>query len=531
MLKTNGPLQLFPLLRIIVFLIGGIVVGDLFYGQYNGDWLLAVFALLLVVLVFVRHHALWSGACLGALVACVGVLLVHFKRLDAAQCQLGVPVTYQALVVSLPKDVGKVVRCRLLIVRSGGEPVKSTYQVNATILKDKCEERWRQLSLGCGLEVQSVLTAHESQPFISRFNYRRWAEANDIYANSFILPADWQRTDANRLYALLPVVWQLRLRMQLWQQLLGGAFDDMSKDGEAGRLLRAVVLGDKSGLSRTHQEAFSVAGVSHVLALSGLHLGIVYAFLFVLLSQLLRLWRHCSWQPMLVQLILLLAIWGYVLLVGMSSSIVRSAVMLSVYSVVSLLSRDKMSVNTLAFTGIIMLLSNPLLVWDVSFQLSFAAVLSIFIFYPFIYSVVAHRTSFRPLLSLWALISVSVAAQVGTAPLVAYYFGRFSNYFLLSNLLVVPLITVVLYIGLLLLLLHVVVGTLTFLPSVLSWLTHVLMNIVGWVASFPYASIENIWLTPLQVVLLYLLIGCGYGLCRYLRKMVHFHRQFRNQGR
>ena len=149
---------------------------------------------------------------------------------------------------------------------------------------------------------------------------------------------------------------------------------DSGVDGDAYAVVAAMALGDKTALTHELRDTYSVSGASHVLALSGLHLGIIYGLLWLLLP-------HRRW-PAVSQTIILVAMWLYVLLVGMPVSVVRSAVMLSVYGLLSIGHRNKMSVNALAFTAIVMLMWNPEWLFDIGFQLSFMAVLAILLFVP-----------------------------------------------------------------------------------------------------------------------------------------------------
>ena len=155
-------------------------------------------------------------------------------------------------------------------------------------------------------------------------------------------------------------------RDRLLQRLSDGGIE-----GDAYAVVAAMALGDKSALTKELKDMYSLTGASHVLALSGLHLGIIYMLLSLLV-------RGRRWL-MLSQLFLIISIWGFVFLVGMSMSVVRAAIMLSVYALLSLGHRDKMSVNTLAFTAIVMLMMNPMSLFDVGFQLSFMAVFSILV--------------------------------------------------------------------------------------------------------------------------------------------------------
>ena len=270
-------------------------------------------------------------------------------------------------------------------------------------------------------------------------------------------------------------------------------------DGSAYAVVAAMALGDKSQLTKELKDAYAISGASHILALSGLHLGIIYTLLSLLLSR--RRWQVTT------QVVIIVSIWLFVFLVGLSASVVRSAVMVTVYALLSLGHRDKLSVNTLAFAAIVMLLFNPLSLFDVGFQLSFMAVLPILLFYPLFENLwsqpflLDHRV-FR---WLWTMLAVSCAAQIGVAPLIAYYFGRFSCYFLLANLVVVPAAALILYLSLSVLL----IPSLAYL---LIYIVDTLNQLLVSIAALPGASIEGLHPTLLQVWMTYVIIGAVYGL-------------------
>ena len=268
-------------------------------------------------------------------------------------------------------------------------------------------------------------------------------------------------------------------------------------DGSVYAVVAAMALGDKSQLTRELKDTYAVSGASHILALSGLHLGILYTLLSLLFSR--RRWQVLS------QVVIIVCIWLFVFLVGMSASVVRSAVMFTVYALLSLGHRDKMSVNTLAFAAIVMLLLNPKSLFDAGFQMSFMAVLAILLFYPLFESVWSQPFLFdhRIFKWLWTMLAVSCAAQIGVAPLIAYYFGRFSNYFLLTNLVVVPAATLILYLSLLVLL----IPSLAYL---LIYIVEALNHLLSWIATLPGASIEGLHPTLLQVWMTYVIIGAVY---------------------
>ena len=268
-------------------------------------------------------------------------------------------------------------------------------------------------------------------------------------------------------------------------------------DGSVYAVVAAMAFGDKSQLTKDLRETYAVTGASHVLALSGLHLGIIYTLLSLLLNR--RRWQVVS------QVVIIVCIWLFVFLVGMSASVVRSAVMLTVYALLSLGHRDKMSVNTLAFAAIVMLLFNPRSLFDIGFQLSFMAVLAILLFYPLFNGVwsQAFLLDHRVFRWVWTMVAVSCAAQIGVAPLIAYYFGRFSNYFLLTNFIVVPAATLILYFSLIVLLIPAFAYLLIYIVDTLNLL-------LLWMAALPGASIEGLHPTLLQMLMIYVIIGAVY---------------------
>jgi competence protein ComEC len=274
-------------------------------------------------------------------------------------------------------------------------------------------------------------------------------------------------------------------------------------EGETYAIVAATTLGDKSAIDKDLRQAYNVSGAAHVLALSGMHIGIVYALLALVMTGRRR--------RIAAQVVLVVAIWGFVFLVGMPVSAVRAATMISLYALLSLGHREKTSINALAFTAIVMLVVSPLTLFDIGFQMSYMAVLSILVWMPVMERWPSQQflQRHRLLRWVWGLTAVSVAAQAGVAPLVAYYFGRVSTYFLLTNFLVLPAVTLILWIAL---------ATLVITP-----LSPVLTTVVGGlntglrvISRLPGSSIEGLHPTLLQVLLVYGLLLCCYWMITLL---------------
>ena len=279
---------------------------------------------------------------------------------------------------------------------------------------------------------------------------------------------------------------------------------DSGVDGDAYAVVAAMALGDKSALTHEIRDTYSVSGASHVLALSGLHLGIIYGLLWLLLP-------HRRW-PAVSQSVILIAIWLYVLLVGMPVSVVRSAVMLTVYGILSIAHRNKMSVNALAFTAIIMLLWNPEWLFDIGVQLSFMAVLAILLFVPVFEDMFSaqYLQEHRWIRRVWGLTAVSVSAQIGVAPLIAYYFGRLSTYFLLTNFIVLPAAYLILGFSLIVLLFPS-------LAYILLYIVDTLNAVLLRITAIPGSSIDGFHPNVLQVMLTYVIVFCTYLLIERIK--------------
>ena len=273
--------------------------------------------------------------------------------------------------------------------------------------------------------------------------------------------------------------------------------------GEAYAVVAAMTLGDKSALDRDLRQSYNISGAAHVLALSGLHMGIIYGLL-----SLLAFGRR---RRIIVQSVIVVALWLFVFLVGMPASAVRAAAMLSLYALLSLGYRERASVNALAFTAIVMLIISPLMLFDVGFQLSFLAVLSILVWTPVMLRWIPWQVQqrYRVVRWLWGLTVVTIAAQLGVAPLIAYYFGRFSTWFLFTSVLVIPAVTVILWLALATLLV-------SSLSPVLTALITALNSGLTVIARLPGASIEGLHPSVLQVILSYVLILCAYWLINLL---------------
>ena len=254
--------------------------------------------------------------------------------------------------------------------------------------------------------------------------------------------------------------------------------------GDERAVLQALSIGDKSALTRDLRLAYRESGAMHLLALSGLHVGLVYALLAWLLKPLgghiIMRWTR--------SLLILCLLWAYAIITGMSASISRAVLMITFYEISGLLSGDRDGLSALAGSALLLMIFRPESPRDIGFQLSYTAVLSILLLHPRLSGLLQSRS--RLLTRVWELLSVSICCQATCGVLAWMYFGTFPRYFLLTTLLAIPLTTAVMYATAatvaaagLSALFPILVPVATWTAEALRWLIHLLNTLLRFIAS------------------------------------------------
>lgn len=271
-------------------------------------------------------------------------------------------------------------------------------------------------------------------------------------------------------------------------------------DHRAAAVLSALTLGYKSDLGDETIATFTRAGVVHVMALSGFNVGIIYLMIYFCLGFL----RNNRILVFIRLLVSLAAIWSFVIITGLSSSVTRAGVMLSIYVVGKFVNRDAHPLNILSASAFIMLVFSPFCFLDVGFQLSFAAVFGLIYFQPWLYRLITFKYWLPR--KIWMLFTASIAAQLATAPFVLYYFHQFPLFFWITNLYVIPLVSLIIYLSVLFFFLSVFEPTGFMLAGVLELLVCAMLEPLDWLGNFPGALADGIFIGRLQVVLLFALL-------------------------
>ena len=520
-------MRLAPLFPVCIALCAGIALAyelSLPFGPCLG----VMVVLLILALLIHRWQRVQSLVILLTVLAFGATVMAH--HLDAERVDLPEgDIVYQGVITSEPQQRGRVVRFDLQLVggRLNGRKVK------VSLLRDTVAHRYQRLALGDGFLARATLispydsesatqkfsfshreaTIQHSTFNTQHFSYPLFLRCRGFVATSFVYWNQWRKV-AIDLSPLSRLDRTALAALQQRQSMLR-EYEHLGFDDDRLAVAIAMTLGDKSRLTNDLREVYSISGASHVLALSGLHIGIIYALLVLVVG-----YRRLGW---LRETLVILGIWAYAFFTGLSPSVVRAAVMITVYSLVALTNRDRMSLNTLALTAIIMLLWNPLYLYDVGFQMSFLAVLFILLFFKPIYALIPERwlhpspdTHHSTLITQhttlntrhffrwsWTMVVVSLCAQMGTFPLTMYYFGRFSVYFLLTNFLVIPLAICILYLTAAMLLLSWWPAAQSLVAQPLIWVVDFQNTALRWIASLPASHIENISLSRLHVILIY----------------------------
>lgn len=291
------------------------------------------------------------------------------------------------------------------------------------------------------------------------------------------------------------------------ESLLGVLAKYLPDEDDVFSVGAALILGSRNEISEETLNAYINTGAMHVLSVSGLHVGLV-AMIFRRLIKSIKTQR--AFWKYLDPALQLLFIWLFALITGASSCILRAAVMFSFAIVGRSLSRDANVYNMLAVSALFLLCYNPYFLFDVSFQLSYAGLLSIVYFYPYIYKFIINRFAFlsenKILNYLWEITALSLAAMIGTTPISIYYFHQFPTFFWLSGLIVVPLATVALGAGLLLFVVQFFNPIANIVGIVLYWVVWIMNKSLALIEQIPPGVQRHLWLDILGVCIAYFII-------------------------
>ncbi len=468
------------------FLLGIVFIDNTVYGSENA--LISLFmALSIYILLSKVKNEFLKKIRVGLLFLAIlftGGSLISFNRTESKSITKGTSVLLSVdEIASEDKDWRKAI-CT----------------VNSLVTKDSVVNHVEkillffnssQVQVGDVLLVQANLDSIKNKNNPGEFNVKAYWNNKDVYQIGFVGESDFK---------LIKTVdypwwmnWSSRVRNHLTEKL------QSTLNGEALGVAVALLLGDKQLLTNEVRSSFSNAGAMHVLAVSGLHVGIV---LYILMFVLGKFTRFISKRNAV--LISIAIIWIYAAITGFSPSVLRASFMFSVLAIAQITGRNKNSINVLFFSAFVLLLFQPLWVYDIGFQLSYLAMTGIFVLYPLVSKLIYFKNKW--LTKIWQGTAVGLSAQLFTVPLTLFYFHQFPNYFILTNIGMMVFAGAVLGLGLL----FFVVSWSTFLAFIAGNLLKIgligMVFFVQWIDGIPFSVATGFQLSFELMCLIYLLL-------------------------
>ncbi len=496
----------FPFIRFIIPLITGILL--CYYLDYPFQLRYTIIALLVIVLIVVNqitrkvhmHRWRWLfGFCLNVVFIAFGYKLLwnsfelrrsdHFSAFPSANL-------YTAQVIDHPAEREKSIRMTLRIISL--DMADKKYKCNGKTLcyikKDAniSIPEYGDLILFSKNPVRVERTGNPGE-----FDYAGYLQNKRIYHSVYLYQKDLKIISHGNGNIVRSFAYKIR----------GSILNQINKYNSLSLKeysIAAAILTGYDEIDKTQREAYSDAGVIHILSVSGLHVGVVYLMAQLLISMIIRKGRYLFLQPVFV----LCFIWFYALITGMSVPVLRASLMFSMILIGKALRLQNNNFNILAAAAFVLLLIDPLAIFDIGFQLSFGAVAGIMLFKAPIAELWSPKNPI--LVQIWNLIAISIAAQILITPLILYYFHRFPVYFMLANLFAVPLSGLIIYTGAIFIISTIIPFLARIIACILMSEIKVLNVIIDLIDRIPGAVIGNIHISLLMAaVILVLLICCA----------------------
>lgn len=488
-----------PFVRILIFFVTGILITRYVpaISSFNTSVFLIISIILLltaisVTLITVKHRYNWvTGLIFGVLITFAGILFTSQKTLKQVNYSITEKSnTWLANVISNPTETNQAVKAIIQVT-----PFKPDSTHNYKPQKVLCflskDSLSTNLQYGDIITFNGKLTVPKGPLNPGEFDYAKYLKQNGINYTLFINGNSWKLIGYDPANSAIAIAGKLR------QQILSM----LSKNGLSGNnyaVAAAVLLGYDDYMENELKQDYIMAGAMHILCVSGLHVGII----FLVINFLLGFLRNNRFNNILKAILLLLSVWAYATITGLSPSVQRASLMLSVFIIGNLLNRNRDTYNTLAISALILLLIDPYLIFNVGFQLSYAAVIGIITFHQPIYKLIHIKNVVVD--KIWSITVLSFAAQLATFPIATYYFHFFPPWFWLTNLFTFPLSFLIISTGLV----FVITLWIPIVPQLLGWLLsgmiYLLNYVVGLVKHFPFSGIDYIYTSMPMVFLIYL---------------------------
>lgn len=347
-------------------------------------------------------------------------------------------------------------------------------------------------------EIQKPLNPHQ-------FDYSSYLALKQVYHQLYLNQKDLELLSdtTTSIYGYAD-----ELRTTINSKLIEAGFKN-----EALSIINALLLGQRQSIDKAIYNNYVNSGTIHILAVSGLHVGLILWILNFIFRPLLYLKYGHFIRP----LVLVTILWSYAVIAGLSPSVTRAVSMFSIISIAMHLRRPTNIYNTLVISAFIILLFKPTFLFEVGFQMSYLAVLGIVSVQPILYTL--WKPKYLLFDKLWQIFTVTLAAQAGVVPISLFYFHQFPGLFFISNLVVIPFLGVILGFGLLIIALALMDTLPDFMVIAYSFIIESLNDFIAWVAHFENFLLEDIPFSLLQVL-------CAYWIIISLIQL-YYHKTFK----
>ena len=484
-----------PLVRISFPFIFGII--SYHYWQISLGKLLPILAVILIAAFFINpikfrykeQYKLGFFYFILVFFAAQAICAFH-NKINSSNIDLN-DGFYLSQILEHPVEKENSISTELKIISE----LDSIKLINKTVLVYfEKDENAHNLKVGDQLLINAHFQKVDKPKNPAVFNYANYLDKKYIDEQLYLKSNSYKIVGQSNNFNIIIISKQIQAKIK-------SIFEEYLKNKSALAILNALVIGDKADLDQEIKSDFSIAGAMHVLAVSGLHVGIIYKVLEFLLKLVFRNRKTKFFKASL----LILVLWLYAFITGLSPSVLRAVWMFSFIIIAQLKSNRPNFYNTLAASALLILIINPNFLFHVGFQLSYAAVLGIVSIYPLLYPYLMSQSKVWNL--IWALAVVSFSAQIATFGLSLFYFHQFPTYFLLSNFIAIPSAFLLLSLGLLLVGFH-------FVSVFIAKLIALLIDAVGsfmafsvqYISALPYSSINKIWISNFQLLFIYVFV-------------------------
>lgn len=490
----------FALIKITIGLIVGILFAQYFEVGFIYTFLFTLTLILgLSVILIVEKKRLVKSVTFEflTLFTCIGIGILSTQIHDQKNFK-----QHYIQRIDTTNDTIKTIRFKIReVLKSGANHDKyiaDIQQINEQSMVGKTLLNVRRDSLLLSFNVDAVFVT--TSPLVNlnaplnpnQFDYKKYLQKQHIYHQIF--------TDQTQLLSLpsdknTVFGYAAQLRTHINSRLKKYHF----KPDELA-LINALLLGQRQDISPEIYNSYSKAGVIHILAVSGLHVGII----LLLLNSVFKPLEYLKRGKILKIFVILIILWGFAIVAGLSASVTRAVAMFSIVAIGMNLKRPSNIFNTLAISMFFLLLFKPLFLFDVGFQMSYLAVFAIVIFQPLI--VKLWHPKLKPIKKLWQIFTVTMAAQLGVMPISLFYFHQFPGLFFVSNLVILPVLGIILGIGILVILSALLNILPLWLAEVYGGMISIMNSFVRWVSLQEKFIFNDIPFSILQVFTSYLLM-------------------------